>query len=378
MNKRYKQNSTFKFGTSIDFNACVGKNGLNDISIYEDGYKEAVLILIEKTKEDRGLVDPLIYPMIFSARHYIELFLKRTVAEIGVIAKKKNPGFTLRDCFKTHNLKTLWEYAKEIAVVDKRFLERISFLDQYVSDYFEIDLTGQTFRYPYNQDAQHHLDEFAHINILIFERRYREITKIIEQIRGLLDLLLMEYEQGTFIDDISRWEIELISKDLPPRNQWINKEFDQIKKTIKEKYQISSNKLSKIIKLIENHKEFSANIEIVIPVKEINTNHYMFFKNSYNSFHQDDNDGKDFYSQKESVCSEICSQIPPEGIAALVAFREISYNHLYSEQYEPLIEKYSKNDPIELVFDYLLDSQRVIEWIENGMRKCGQTHFINR
>lgn len=39
-----------------------------------------------------------------------------------------------------------------------------------IIDYYNVDLAGETFRSPYGRVNDHHLDDFACINILVFEK----------------------------------------------------------------------------------------------------------------------------------------------------------------------------------------------------------------
>lgn len=374
--KKNKPNDTFKFDTPTDYNACVGKNGFNDIGVYEDGYDAAVKLLIKGAKKNQELVDPLIYPIVFSARHRVELFLKHTTTIMETLNKNSNSKIVLRNHIRTHDLKILWEYLISLSNVDRRYTELIPSLEPYVTDYFDIDLTGETFRYPYSQDEKHHLDDFSHINVLVFEEQYKKMTKVFEKFEFLSMQLLLEYAEGTFLDGISRRDIELISKELPPSDLWINDEFNQVKMLIKEKYKIGSKKLSDIINIIKNHREFSANIGKLVPVREIDAEKYSFFRKCFDEFQNEEKEGGR-YKQKQFVVSKICSKMSTIEIASLVAFRDIGYFSLYSEQYDSLVKKYKIENPTDLVNDYLLDSFRVIEWIESGMKKCAQNHFIN-
>ena len=83
------EDAVFGSGPDFSLNACVGDNtGSDDDYGYVVGFAQAALALIAVAKQ-QYFVDPdtneqvvayqdaLIYPICFTARHHIELFLKR-------------------------------------------------------------------------------------------------------------------------------------------------------------------------------------------------------------------------------------------------------------------------------------------------------------
>ncbi|MBP4047461.1 hypothetical protein [Chromobacterium violaceum] len=79
-------NKTFSIGETY-LNACVGDNGFADDRTYADGFATAVEKLVGAAIRREVLVDTVIYPICFCARHYIELFLKYNVRKISNIKK---------------------------------------------------------------------------------------------------------------------------------------------------------------------------------------------------------------------------------------------------------------------------------------------------
>lgn len=83
MRRPIYQNSTFRLGKNIHLNACVGYNGFPNIHTYQLGYYKATIALIESANKNSYDADALVYPIVFSARHAIELFLKKQLREWG-------------------------------------------------------------------------------------------------------------------------------------------------------------------------------------------------------------------------------------------------------------------------------------------------------
>ncbi|MDZ7641695.1 MAG: hypothetical protein U5J62_06720 [Desulfurivibrio sp.] len=103
-------NKTFNIG-EVHLNACVGDNGLQDLEIYGQGFDFATKSLIEAAKEEFTEIDACIYPLVFCARHRLELFLKDQLVKLKRI--RENPGITEKKLIQTHDLKNLWDLYKE-------------------------------------------------------------------------------------------------------------------------------------------------------------------------------------------------------------------------------------------------------------------------
>jgi len=413
MSITYKSNKTFGNDTNFKFNACVGQNGFVNISNYQFGYQLAVNILIDSIKQGTGYVDPLIYPLLFSARHSIELFIKKTINNLEIINKMINKKNQNRNHLLIHDISILWNDLKKLASFDKRISEPINRLDEYITDYFDIDLTGETFRYPFDTKNKHHLDDFSVINVLKFEKRFNEMNSIIEYVYFIVGYLLTEYDAGTFICGLSRHEIEEISKKLPQKTNWTEPIFDIISAQIKHDYNIPSNKAySKILDLIKRHKEFSYNIGILNVSTVLTKDDYSFYKREYLNIHAAERpkgikvdelkkllklNNKEFsdsiininkknkltkakqapfWKRKHKFVSSIIDKLSLESIAALSAFYDIGHNNIYSEEYEKAFALYLNDNKYNLVFVKLSDGYGRVDDIEKGIRKCGQVHLL--
>jgi len=400
MNKPYKSNRTFgDDDLNFNFNACVGQNGQAKIQDYQFGYQLAVNVMINFIKQDTRYVDPLIYPLLFSARHSIELFIKEIISHLEIINKMIYNKTQFKNHFLIHDISILWEHLKKISSFDKRIKDPISRLDEYITDYFDIDLTGETFRYPFDTKNKHHLDDFSVINVLKFEKRFNEMNSIIEYVYFIIDNLTTEYDVGTFICGLSRHEIEEISKKLPKKSNWSEPSFKVISEQIKSEYNIPSNKAySEILDLIKKHKEFSYNIGITNISTVLTKDEYNIFKMGYlysraierpegiqtvsfEKLFEINNDlantnQKPYLEKKNDFINSVIDNLSLESIAALCSFYDIGHENLYSEQYEKVFDFYLKGNKYNLVLDRLSDGYRRVDDIEKGIKKCGQVHLL--
>ena len=374
------KNDTFRYDDNFTFNACVGKNGYNEMNDYEQGYDCAIKRLLRSATRDFD--ETLVYPIVFMARHRIELFLKNNIAIVSKCKFIKENLLKLQETETSHDLQKLWDKLEELCNTDKRLVKYLAPIKPFIANYFDIDPTGQTFRYPYDTENTHHLDDLLfHINLKVFKKKYLQMTKKMEPMNFMSLFILSEYEQGTFTSFCSRSEIEAISKELPPYSEWSNMSFKKLKTKLEKKHGLSSNQLSKILNIIKKHKEFSIRIDQLNPVNEINTKDISFFLQCYKELNSISGD-KNFNDLKSELVHKICKTLKKDTICAWIAFEELGYfMHSYSEEYEKLISSYKSTDAFNDDFDFfvhcrIFKSGRELDNVKLGMKKCGQIHLL--
>ncbi|GGE82085.1 hypothetical protein [Massilia psychrophila] len=249
-------NKTFNAGIpgSQFLNACVGTNGHVDKRSYSLGFAEAVDILMHTVTEDQGgTIDALIYPICFCARHQLELFIKEQIDAISPI-RSALPQKTLTS---THDINHLWAELVSVATAtDRRFSNKLDALKEFVSDFGDIDPTGQTFRYPDNAESERHLVRTPVINILTLRDRFAAMRALIEEFELFTDSIVGEYRRGTLTSKLSRPEIEEIARALPARAEWGSEEFFRAKDEARARHRLSSNDFGKAAEVIQSHPYF--------------------------------------------------------------------------------------------------------------------------
>lgn len=352
------------------YNACVGNNGWIGIDTYIHGYQAATLVMLESVlksvncREDvpenanYWYVDTAIYPILFSARHYIELYLKQKIYEINQFKIKKEIEDKL---IRTHDINRLWHIFKNIVdeTSDSRMNEFIIAIEPYINDFSKIDLTGETFRYPYNQDyTKKHLEDMSVIGLYNFYQKFNELSKHMTSFDWLIDYLYDEYRACTYTKHLHREDIERIAKMLPVYTDWEKDEFRKIKIDIKKQFEIGSKELSQVICIIKEHMEFKRYLFPDIYELEISEDKLIKFIN--NKFSIDD---LELFTNEEISC-----------IRTLVELgTSISNGKYYSEYYKKLYEKYLdeiKNEHYQRESNYGYGI-RNINRIQKGLEKIG-------
>lgn len=258
-----KTANLFIGGNLVHFNACVGNNGWVNINTYIDGYRSATLIMLQSVmerniqREDERFcsVDTVIYPIFFSARHFIELYIKQKIYAINFFKIK---GTIEDNLIKTHDIEKLWKLFVDIVkkTYDARINKYIDLLEPYINDFAKIDLTGETFRYPYSSNNQKHLTQHSIINLHNFYEKFKELSELCTGFTLYMDRLVDEYKTGTYTQKLNRKDIEIIAQSLPVFSEWKNDYFDDIKQNLKIKFGIGSKELSEAINIIKNHFKF--------------------------------------------------------------------------------------------------------------------------
>jgi hypothetical protein len=261
------RNKTFNVGEDrdMDLNACVGNNGHVGKRGYGAGFAEGAKLLLAELVKDgtEATVDTLIYPICFSARHSIELFMKEQIERMGRLRSTVPVAATAT----THDLSNLWEEFARVAVAtDRRFAEFVPRLADYIGDFAEIDPTGQTFRYPDDNESKRHLVATSIINVVLFKKRFEELAALIEDFEILSDLVREEYRCGTYTDKLSRADLSDIARTMPQRNNWDSEAFTKAKAEIVHKYGLSSREFCKALDIIQKHCQFSSYLGVEIPI----------------------------------------------------------------------------------------------------------------
>lgn len=277
---------TIHTGNDMEFNACVGRNtGSHDNSIgYADGFVKAAELLLsslgvrkpEISPQSWGrepLVDMLVYPICFCARHHVELSIKRMIpvawrayiTKFPMNQKKLEP---LKQPDIRHDILPVWTDLVAITkAADYRFEGLCTELQPYIVDLSYIDSTGQVFRY--DTDARTstlNLKDTSHIDLTHFANGYAQMCRILIELEGLLATVIGEVQTGTFTSKLTRGQLFDIANALPDRGVWGEDEFEAAKRKIMEQYDLSGTDFQKATQVISNTRCLSFRVGIEMPI----------------------------------------------------------------------------------------------------------------
>lgn len=237
-----------------EWNACIGKQAHPES--YMDGYMEAALELANAVIEQRQHIkrDTLAMPILYNARHALELSLKYM-----------HDAFLKEEIIKTahdknHDIRSYWALLSSIKLGDTELAEHIKHLEIYVVSLSNIDDDGQELRYATTRDGQKSLNDKALCNLVVIRDSLLKLQEIIYASKYRLEVFVDERRTKTYTTDLSRKDLEAISKMLPPFDRWKEDIFLKAKQEIKEGFGIGSNKFSDAINLIKNHRTMAARL----------------------------------------------------------------------------------------------------------------------
>ncbi|SLM47414.1 conserved protein of unknown function [Nitrospira japonica] len=236
------------------WNACIGKQAHPES--YMDGYMEAALELVNAVIEQKQYIkrDTLAMPILYNARHALELSLKYIY---DAFLKEKLIKTTLN---KNHDIRSYWALLLSTKVGDLELTQHIKSLERFVVSLGNIDDDGQELRYATTRDGQKSLKDKALCNLVVIRKSLLELQKIIYDSKYRLEGFVDERQTKTYTKDLSRNDLGTISKMLPPIDRWTDDAFVKTKEEIKEAYGIGSNKFSDAINLIKNHRTMAARL----------------------------------------------------------------------------------------------------------------------
>ena len=81
LDEKLLSSNPFIFNESDRIIACVGENGGTDDEDILQGFKSTVLLIVNNIINEHGTEDELIYPLVYSVRHCVELALKISIVE---------------------------------------------------------------------------------------------------------------------------------------------------------------------------------------------------------------------------------------------------------------------------------------------------------
>lgn len=233
-----------------EWNATIGQQG--HVENYLDGYIEGAIELADLLfeKELCGKRDTLVLPILYNARHALELNLKFAADKLGAAGILKG-----EDKKTDHDIARYWQRLHDANIADLELNGTVECLKPYVDSLTQIDRDGQELRYHRNRDDELSLAQFALVNLRLVRESLHELKNLLEAVKyGTIDLV-DERRTGTFTPSCSRKDLYAIAKALPRRSQWGEPEFDERKARIRAIYNLSSKGFQKAIGVIESTRE---------------------------------------------------------------------------------------------------------------------------
>lgn len=384
----------FEFQENDPIIACVGDNGGTDNEVIKSGFQRTANILIELSSNYNETEDTLVYPLVYNARHSFELALKIIIEQLWELQKLK--GIVKSDeiikeekkKIHCHDIKTLFEMVESLAKVDRRLPSCYKGIEPLVEFYY-FDKDGDAFKYEKDVHEVPHMihNKISHICINTFGEQFNDIMGKLDKMIDFLENCIREYQLHTFTKNLSREDIENVSRSLPKYEKWGEDQFIEIREEVKRKYNISNREFSKVLDIIKGHRKFCVNIGLENTYREISEEEFeayavMVHQAIIERQHEEE-ENYDLWSLSNTPMASreqrnYDVEIQISTLNLLLAFSEMSNTELEAENLEQIFEYHSKSAYSK---DYLirkLRSEQFCKKIIVGLRKCGQLSYENR
>lgn len=150
---------------------------------FPEAYMDTAIILLRLIlmTNSNGIRDGLIYPALFSFRHYLELTMKDSLNHFAS-SEKVVPEVQARE----HNLKILWKAL--LPYIGKG--EEVDIMQKLIFEVNNVDSTSETFRYPYEVDEYGnkrlpHIDQTRLNDVVKLKRVMLKMYRFMDGINGL-------------------------------------------------------------------------------------------------------------------------------------------------------------------------------------------------
>ena len=384
----------FEFHEEDAIIACVGENGGTTDEDIRNGFKRTVELLTESLKDGQEVEDLLVYPIVYNARHSIELSLKIVIKMLWEIEGKKGIKYSdeiiaeRKNKIHTHNIEELYKMACENKNIDRRIPAYFENIEDMIRFYY-FDEEGDAFKYELNKENQPHMikNKISHISIVLLETEFKEVMEKFDELICFLRNCMDEYSLGTFTKNLSRTDIWDISKRLPDYEEWRTEKFREIKEEIKQEYHLGSKEFSEAVNLIKKNRFFSENIGCekifgTITQEELKEYaslvKYYFEKNKFKEGNVTERYKLDGVQQNAEILKKYLSNSSMETLNTLLCFYDMSNSSLAVEKLEDVYEYIVGSSFDEMYIIRKLKQKNACLRIINGMKKCGQVTYAKQ
>lgn len=244
----------FSLSEDSTWNACIGRQG--DELHYVEGYLEAASELANAVIDKNMLTkrDTLVLPILYNARHAIELVLKYVAGQLfdcGIVAQR-HPA--------NHDIKGIWDHLVAADVADEAIRNHLKALERFVISLTRIDDDGQELRYHVNRDGETSLKGESLANIVVIRDNLKELSSVVDGLMHRTIGFVAERKSGTYTTRCSRADLREIAGMMPPLADWGTEAFTQAKNAVKERFALSNTQFSKAIDAIKGNREFNGMI----------------------------------------------------------------------------------------------------------------------
>ena len=376
----------FSLGDQTRWNACIGKQGYEEN--YVDGYIEAALQLSEDVIEGNliGSRDTLVLPILYTARHSVELALKyfiRRLQEAGVFTEVHPPN---------HDILSHWELLNRQKLGDESMRLKLLALEPYVQSLAQIDDDGQSFRYAKLRDGQQSMEDRGLANIAVIRDSLKKLKGHLEEFTHRMWDFEQELRTGSFTPDCSRRDLLKIGNLLPDKARWDSQDFTDAKAVIRERFSLSNGRFSDALNKLQQFPEGLATIGERGKLAHLSDAKVELVIESWCEKHPDRNTppdgvGMDYFNRDfdeiiaarkrhEAVPARLLDQLSDDEIADIYTIFYIGRDSVFGEHYEDFlarnIAEHTQTADRQMSLSHVLEKTNFGVGFADGLERLGR------
>lgn len=370
------------------WNACIGRQG--EERNYVDGFIEAAIELVGAIF-DKNLMsqrDTLVLPILYNARHAVELSLKFTINRLhsaGVIAK--------RHPITNHDILSHWKHLHDSNPGDRLLREGVAELEPFVVSLAKIDDDGQEFRYSENREGQPSLAGHAVANLRLIRQSLNTLGKILKRLQYRVIDVVAERSTGSFTPRCSRSDLLEIAKMLPNRDKWSDPNFDECKATIKEKFGLTNCQFCNALDEIQKNREMKIQIGIESNLLHLSNAHAILTIEEWRKRHPINDpqnelsidlfgaDWEKYRQVRNETKAAILGILTPDEIVDLETLfyigRERDPGEFYENDFERNKRKNHLPTDVEETVDRMMEKTNFLDALSNGIAIVGRPNLAD-
>lgn len=375
-----------------EWNACIGRQGHEEN--YLDGYIEAAIELAEavlaKGMHDKR--DTLFLPILYSARHAIELLLKFAI-------DKLHRANVIRDLHPVnHDILSHLIHIEDAEIGDALIKECLRGLRPFIESLSRIDEDGQELRYSITTDGKKSMEDRSLANLVTIYSSLKKVEKMMTQLKYRLVDFASERATGTHTAECSRRDLFDIARMLPQQPDWNSAPFDVAKEAIKTKYALSGKAFSRAFEAIKAHRELGSLVGRITPLAYLSDEHAEFVIEQWLMRHPPPKKaaslGTDYFADRDraaerkqfelsrKVTTNIIAELSAQELADVEAIFYICRDRLFSELYEDEVSKtfdeHVRDGDIDRSVDHVMEKANFGTLFPAGVSMLGRPDLAEK
>ncbi len=387
----------FSLPQNSEWNALIGRQG--DPTNYADGYIEAAFELANLIIEKRLYAqrDTLVMPILYNARHAVELHLKlvtKTLFDAELVKTEHALNHDISSHFNHLCNSKNW---RDGVIPDEALRTHLANLKPFIDSLSKIDEDGQELRYAENRDGQRSLEDHALANIAIIRESLGALKEILDELKYRSFSLCDEDKTETRTNYLSRSDLFEISRLLPVRSEWRSYKFNEVKKQVMQRFATGSRQFSIALKKIEEVPELRANIGQETDLSHLTDDMALFLAQQWQLIHppREKNElGTDYWDMswrrdllekqkvEEKVLECLLKELTAEQIADAETIFYLARDKYYTESYAEMLankkKEYQVSDDIPHELRNLMYKTNFLQEFKNGVRSLGRISLADK